>query len=349
MKYKTFSNGNKIPAFGFGTDLVPEGETIINAVTWAIEKGYRLIDNADCYNNQAGVGIAIKNCIKKGIVKREDLFITSKVPDWKQGYEKTIETCKESLNQMGLDYFDLYLVHSPLRLRYDWQDTVIDTYRAIEHLYKEGLVKNIGVSNFHIRHLDFILDKAEIKPVINQIELHPQHQNKEVAQYCNKHHILVEAWGTLNQGRIFKNNLFIEMGKKYNVSPSQIAIKWSLDKNYIPLTRSTNKERISINFEAEKLKLSQDDIQILDGLDGGEFSNMHDDSVTKPTYSANLCWGGVNLQSEMFEYSPRTYTLKYKLFNKITILTEKKFRWNKRKLYLLGFLPFLKIIKQEKL
>ena len=140
------NNGMEIPIPGFGTDQVPDGETVINAVTWAIESGYRHIDNADCYNNQAGVGIAIKNCIEKGIVKREELFIVNKVPDWKQGYDSTIKCCKESLKLTGLDYFDLYLVHSPRRRLEDWRASVLDTYRAIETLHKEGLVKAIGVS-----------------------------------------------------------------------------------------------------------------------------------------------------------------------------------------------------------
>ena len=132
MEYKIMIDNNKIPVIGFGTDLIPDGETVINAVTYAIESGYRLIDNADCYNNQKGVGIAIKNCIDRGIITRDDIFITSKVPDWKQGYNETIECCNNSLKEMGLDFFDLYLVHSPMRGYGDkWWVSVNETYRVL--------------------------------------------------------------------------------------------------------------------------------------------------------------------------------------------------------------------------
>ena len=139
-------DNNKIPVIGFGTDLIPDGETVINAVTYAIESGYRLIDNADCYNNQKGVGIAIKNCIDRGIITRDDIFITSKVPDWKQGYNETIECCNNSLKEMGLDFFDLYLVHSPMRGYGDkWWVSVNETYRALIDLQGGG--KGIIISS----------------------------------------------------------------------------------------------------------------------------------------------------------------------------------------------------------
>ena len=262
-------NNLTIPIPGFGTDQVPEGETIINSVTWAIESGYRHIDNADCYNNQIGVGIAIKNCIVKGLVKREDLFIVNKVPDWKQGYDSTIKCCKESLKLTGLDYFDLYLVHSPRRSYENWKQSVLDTYRAIETLYKEGLVKAIGVSNFEIRHLEFILEEAEIKPVVNQIEFHPQHQQKHVVDFCKKHDIQIVGWGTLNQGRIFNNEVFKQLADKYHKDIGQIATRYSYQKGVTPLVRSTKKERIESNGKIFDFAISSEDMLLLDSL-GGE-------------------------------------------------------------------------------
>lgn len=330
------NNGMEIPIPGFGTDQVPDGETVINAVTWAIESGYRHIDNADCYNNQAGVGIAIKNCIEKGIVKREELFIVNKVPDWKQGYGSTIKCCKESLKLTGLDYFDLYLVHSPRRRLEDWRASVLDTYRAIETLHKEGLVKAIGVSNFEIRHLEFILEEAEIKPVVNQIEFHPQHQQKHVVEFCKKHVIQVVGWGTLNQGRIFKNDVFKQLAEKYQKDIGQIATRYSYQKGVVPLVRSTKKERIESNGKIKDFAISSEDMLLLDSLDGGEFSNWHHDGI-KPMKM---------VPADSQEYKPVKYTRKYKLFGFIPFLVEKKYRWNKTKWFLFG-IPVLKIIKKD--
>lgn len=330
------NNGMEIPIPGFGTDQVPDGETVINAVTWAIESGYRHIDNADCYNNQAGVGIAIKNCIEKGIVKREELFIVNKVPDWKQGYDSTIKCCKESLKLTGLDYFDLYLVHSPRRRLEDWRASVLDTYRAIETLHKEGLVKAIGVSNFEIRHLEFILEEAEIKPVVNQIEFHPQHQQKHVVEFCKKHVIQVVGWGTLNQGRIFKNDVFKQLAEKYQKDIGQIATRYSYQKGVVPLVRSTKKERIESNGKIKDFAISSEDMLLLDSLDGGEFSNWHHDGI-KPMKM---------VPADSQEYKPVKYTRKYKLFGFIPFLVEKKYRWNKTKWFLFG-IPVLKIIKKD--
>ena len=330
------NNGMEIPIPGFGTDQVPDGETVINAVTWAIESGYRHIDNADCYNNQAGVGIAIKNCIEKGIVKREELFIVNKVPDWKQGYDSTIKCCKESLKLTGLDYFDLYLVHSPRRSLEDWRASVLDTYRAIETLHKEGLVKAIGVSNFEIRHLEFILEEAEIKPVVNQIEFHPQHQQKHVVEFCKKHVIQVVGWGTLNQGKIFKNDVFKQLAEKYQKDIGQIATRYSYQKGVVPLVRSTKKERIESNGKIKDFAISSEDMLLLDSLDGGEFSNWHHDGI-KPMKM---------VPADSQEYKPVKYTRKYKLFGFIPFLVEKKYRWNKTKWFLFG-IPVLKIIKKD--
>ncbi len=331
------SNKQRMPNIGFGTDLVPDGETIINAVTWAIEAGYRHIDNADCYKNETGVGIAIKNCIDRGIVSRKDLYVVNKVPDWKQGYDSTIKCCKESLRKTGLDYFDLYLVHSPYRQNENWQKSVLDTYRAIETLYKEGLVKAIGVSNFEIRHLEFILKEAEIKPVVNQFEFHPQRQQKHVVEFCKAHDIQVVGWGTLNQGRIFKNQTFLDLAQKYNKDCGQIAVRYSLQKGVVPLVRSTKKERIYSNFDVDGFELSQEDMLLLDSLDGGEFSNMHHDGI-RPVHM---------VPDTQTEYSPIPYTKTYKLFSFIPLLKEKRVAWNKSKWFLFGFIPFLRVTKRD--
>lgn len=330
MEYKTLIDTNKIPTIGFGTDLIPEGETIINAVTWAIECGYRLIDNADCYNNQKGVGIAIKNCIDRGIITRNDIFLTSKVPDWKQGYDETIQCCNNSLQEMGVEFFDLYLVHSPMRGTGEkWWESVSETYRALIDLQGGGKIKSIGVSNFAERHLFKLFEVyPEVRPVINQIELHPQHQQKNCVDLCNKSYIICEAWGALNQGRIFTNKVFDYIGKKYNKTQAQIAIKWGLQKGFIPLVRSINKNHIQNNIKVFDFKLSVEDISLLDSLDGGEFSNMHDDS---------LFMGNHN--------NTTTLSYIYRLFGFIPFLKKKQYNPNKTKYFLFG-IPIVKINKQ---
>ena len=323
---------------GIGTDYVPDGEIVINQITTAIEAGYCHIDNADCYYNQAGVGTAIKNCIDRGIVKREELFVTSKVPDWKQGYDSAIKCCKESLRVMGLDYFDLYLIHSPNRPCEDWQKGVLDTQRALETLYREGLVKAIGVSNFALRHLEFILREAEIKPMVNQIEFHAQHQQKAVVEFCKNHNIQVIGWGTLNQGRMFETDIFNSLAQKYNKDIAQIAIKYSLQKDVVPLARSIKKERIISNFNVNDFTISDNDMMLLDKLDGKGFSQRACDEYCKPIKM---------VPANSQEYTPLKYKRTFKLFNLIPFLTEKKYRWNKTKWFLFGLIPLLKITKKD--
>lgn len=327
MQYKTLYNNNKIPTLGFGTDYIPKGETVINAVTTAIETGYRHIDNADCYDNQEGVGIAINNCIKRGIVKREDLFIVSKVPDWKQGYEATIECCKNSLREMNLEYFDLYLVHSPLRARADWESKILETYKALEDLYKEGLIKNIGVANFARRHIMHLRKNVSILPVVNQVELHPEHQQLDVQDVCKKSYIQIVAWGALNQGRIFKNDTFIKLAEKYSVTPAQIAIRWSYQKGFCPLARSITPEHIKSNFDILSFEISSEDMQLLDNLDCGEWSNTHDDKLYK--------------RNEL-QVKNTKYTRDFKLFSFISFLKEYKESNRITRWYFFG-VPFLKV------
>ena len=322
-----------IPTFGIGTDFIPDGECAINEITWAIEAGYRLIDNADCYKNESGVGIAIKKCIENRLVTREDLFVINKVPDWKQGYDSTIKCCKNSLKLTGLDYFDLYLVHSPYRQNENWQQSVLDTYRALETLYKEGLVKAIGVSNFELRHLKFLLEEAEIKPFANEIEFHPQHQQRHVVKFCQENNIIVIGWGTLNQGRIFKNETLKELAKKYQKDIAQIAMRYSIQKGVIPLVRSSKKERIELNSKICDFTISSEDMLLLDSLDGGEFSNTHYDGI-KPIKMIP--------ESQVRNNAVEPYNRSYKLFGFIPLL--KKIKESKRisRIYLLN-IPILKI------
>ena len=226
--YYTLSNGVKIPAVGFGLHRMPEGEVTVNSVKCAIESGYRHIDTAWAYHNQIGVGKAIKECIEEGIVKREDLFITSKLYMHRMSYEETLDNFQESLEQLGLDYLDLYLIHDVDRTDADWKIKNIDSWRAMEKLYKEGKVRAIGVSNYGIEHLEFLLSKAEIKPMVNQVETHPQHQQIRLAGFCRGQNILIESWAPLFEGKILKNPVVQDIGQRLGKTPAQIAIRWNL-------------------------------------------------------------------------------------------------------------------------
>lgn len=194
----TLSNGVQIPCVGFGTYLTPDGETAVSSVIEAVHAGYRHIDTAAVYGNEKSVGKAIRKCG----TDRKELFITSKVWNSAQGYETTLHAFDKTLSDLELDYLDLYLIHWPIPRKHDddWQQLNRETWRAMEKLYREGRVRAIGVSNFKPRHLDALLEKADIAPMVDQIELHPGMPQDETVGYCRARDILVEAWGPLPRG-----------------------------------------------------------------------------------------------------------------------------------------------------
>lgn len=332
MEYKEFNNGMKIPILGMGTDKIPDGDTVYNQIKSAIKIGYRLIDTAELYHNETGIGRAIKDCINNNICKREDLFIQTKAPFHFSGYNNTYKGCLESLKRLDLDYIDMYLIHHPYRGNFFWDREVIDIWRAMENLYKEGKVKAIGVCNFNVEHLNFLLKEAEIKPMLNQIEFHPQHQKKAVIKFCKENNIILQGWGTLNQGRIFNEPLFKEIGNKCNKTPAQIAIRYSIQNGFVPLIRTTKEERMIEEINVFDFKLSEEDIEKLNTLDGGENSNNHMD---------------IEETKKVVDYKPVTYIRTYRLFNIIPFLKKRKYRWNKIKWFLFGFIPLLKISTKE--
>lgn len=195
----TLHNGVKMPWLGLGVFKVEEGPELVNAVKTAIVHGYRSVDTAAIYENEAGVGEGIREGMKEARIAREELFITSKVWNADLGYESTIAAYQASLDKLGLDYLDLYLIHWPVAGKYK------EAWRALETLYKEGRVKAIGVSNFQIHHLEDLMKDAEIKPMVNQVEYHPRLTQKELQAYCQKHGIQLEAWSPLMQGQLLDN------------------------------------------------------------------------------------------------------------------------------------------------
>lgn len=280
MKYYQLNNGNKIPAIGFGTYKAQEDEGIA-AVKKAIETGYRLIDTAAKHENEEAVGKAIK---QSGIA-REELMITTKL--WREnlGYESTKKAFETSLAKLDLDYIDLYLIHWPANAKNyeNWQKANNDSWRAMEELVKEGKIKNIGVSNFWPEHLEPLLEAAEIKPVINQIEFHPGYWQPELTRYCKEKNILIEAWSPLARGKVFESEEIKAMAKKYNKSVAQICLRWILEHNALVIPKSSTPERIEDNFDIFDFQLNAEDIKTIDNLPqmgfSGELPNHWPDRV----------------------------------------------------------------------
>ncbi len=253
----TLNNGVKMPYFGLGVYLSKEGQEVINAVKWALEEGYRHIDTAAIYGNEAGVGEGIR----ESGVPREEVFLVSKVWNSDQGYDSAIKAFEASLERLGTDYLDLYLIHWPVKGKYR------ETWRALETLYNEKRVKAIGVSNFLSHHLEDLLDQASIVPMVNQMEFHPYLVQKDLLGFCKEKDIQYEAWSPLMQGNVFEVELLKELAKKYQKSIAQIVLRWDLQKGVITIPKSSKRNRIAENASIFDFSLSEDDISRLDKLD----------------------------------------------------------------------------------
>ncbi|BDG34850.1 aldo/keto reductase [Saccharococcus caldoxylosilyticus] len=256
----TLHNGVKMPWFGIGVFKVEEGPELVNAVKTAIKYGYRSVDTAAIYGNEVGVGQGIREGMKEAGISREDLFVTSKVWNTDLGYESTIAAYETSLNKLGLEYLDLYLIHWPVKGKYK------DAWRALETLYKEGRVKAIGVSNFQIHHLEDLMKEAEIKPMVNQVEYHPRLTQKELQSFCQKHGIQLEAWSPLMQGQLLDNEVLQEIANKYNKSVAQVILRWDLQNGVVTIPKTTKEHRIVENASVFDFELTEEDMERIDGL-----------------------------------------------------------------------------------
>ena len=270
-------NGYKIPCVGFGTWQTPDGETAVQAVKSAIKNGYRHIDTAAVYQNEVGVGQGI---IASG-VDRKELFVTSKVWNTERGYEKTIAAFHQTLSDLQLDYLDLYLIHWPaIAKQYDnWEQLNAETWRAMEDLYKAGKIKAIGVSNFLPHHLESLLERCNITPMVNQIEFHPGYMQKETVDYCQQHQILVEAWSPLGNGKLLSNPLLQEIAQKYDKSVAQLCIRWVLQHDLLPLPKSITPERIQQNADVFNFDISAEDMNKIDSMAYCGGSGLNPDDI----------------------------------------------------------------------
>ncbi|MGE8205446.1 aldo/keto reductase [Heyndrickxia sp. NPDC080065] len=254
------NNGVKMPWFGIGVFKVEEGPELVNAVKFAIKHGYRSIDTATIYGNEESVGQAILAGMEETGISREDLFVTSKVWNADLGYESTIAAYETSLKKLGLDYLDLYLIHWPVEGKYK------EAWRALETLYKEGKVKAIGVSNFQIHHLEDLMNDAEIKPMVNQVEYHPRLTQKKLLEFCQEQGIQLGAWSPLMQGQLLDNPELLEIANKYNKSIAQIILRWDLQNGVVTIPKSTKEHRIVENSAVFDFELSKEDMERINRL-----------------------------------------------------------------------------------
>lgn len=255
-KHVILNNNVKMPIFGLGVWQMNDGKEVENSVRYALEIGYRSIDTAALYGNEKGVGNAV---ISSGI-KRDDIFITTKVWNSDQGFDKTLKAFSESMKKLQTDYVDLYLIHWPIA------EKLQSTWKALEKLYDEKLVKAIGVSNFAINHLKELFKVSNTIPTINQFEYHPYLTQPELVKFCNENKIVVEAWAPIMKGKVNDISEVKKLSEKYNKTPAQIVLRWNLQKGIVSIPKSSRKERIFENAQIFDFNLLPEDIKILDSL-----------------------------------------------------------------------------------
>lgn len=256
----TLHNGVEMPQFGLGVYKVEEGQQVEETVKKAINLGYRLIDTAAFYENEEGVGKAIK----ESGVPREELFITTKVWNTEQGYEQTLAAFEKSIKKLNLEYIDLYLIHWPVKGKY------LDTWKALEELYKDGKVKAIGVSNFQIHHLKEIMENSSEKPVVNQVELHPRLSQEELRAFCDENNIKIEAWSPIARGRVLDDSVIQEIAHTHGKSAAQIILRWHLQNSIIIIPKSVHEERLKENADIFDFELSSAEMDQLNQLNVNE-------------------------------------------------------------------------------
>lgn len=268
------NNGVKIPCVGFGTYKAAQGKTA-EVIRTAIDAGYRYFDTASFYGTEPYLCEAVKD---SGI-PREKFFITSKVWKTEMGYERTKEAFEATLERLGTDYLDLYLIHWPLpEPDYeDWKALDLETWRALEEFYKEGRVRAIGLSNFLPHHIENILQNCEIRPAVDQIEFHPGYSQEAALRYCREKEILVQGWSPLGRMRVSKEPLILELAEKHGVSAAQICLRYALQRNVIPLPKSSSIERMKQNQELFGFEISGEDMYRLETMPQTGWSGEHPD------------------------------------------------------------------------
>lgn len=265
LKYFSLSNNTQIPSIGFGTWLIENGDSAVKNISDALKCGYRHIDTAAAYGNEESVGRAIR---ESGI-DRSEIFVTSKVWNTERGYDKALAAFDKTMEKLGLDYLDLYLVHWPCNVgsREEWSKVNSETWCALEKLYKDKRVKAIGVSNFKVHHLEELLKSCSVVPMVNQIEFHPGFMQKEILDCCQRNNILVEAWSPLGRGRMAASELLQELSGKYGKSIAQICIRWCLQNGVLPLPKTVTQSRMVENADVFDFEISVEDMNRINSME----------------------------------------------------------------------------------
>ncbi len=281
MDFVTLNNGVKMPLEGFGVFQVPDPSQCEQAVLDAIATGYRLIDTAAAYMNEQAVGTAIKKCG----VPREELFITTKLWVQDASYEGAKKAIETSLNNLGVNYIDLYLIHQPM-------GDYVGAYRAMEEAYKEGKLKAIGVCNFYPNRLADLCETVDVIPAVNQVELHPFFQQEDALILMKEYGVVPEAWGPFAEGKhgIFTHPVMTEIGQKYGKSAAQVALRWNVQRGVVVIPKSVHKERMEQNIDIWDFQLSDEDMEEITKLDIGhsEIVDHSDPGFVKMLHSMKI-------------------------------------------------------------
>lgn len=275
----TLNNGVKIPCVAYGTYKAKD-ENGADIITAAVEEGYRYFDTASYYETEEYVAEAIR---RSGL-PREEFFIATKLWKDQMGYENALKAFEESCKKLNTDYIDLYLIHWPKPTPdcEDWKQLDLDTWKALEKLYKEGKVRAIGLSNFLPHHIDNILNNCEIKPMVDQIEYHAGYTQEAAVQYCKKHDIIVQGWSPISRGRIFHDVTLIELAKKYQVTVAKLALRFCIQNGVIPLPKAATRERMRENMDLFDFEISDEDMKRIHTIPQVGWSGEHPDRERVP-------------------------------------------------------------------
>lgn len=259
----------EMPMHGLGVYQASDGDEVINAVAWALEGGYRMIDTASIYENEDGVGEGLR----RSGVPRGEVFVTTKLWNTDQGYEPALQAFDASLERLGLDYVDLYLLHWPK------PDLMADSWRALEQLQREGKTRAIGVSNFEPHHLDQLMASADVAPALNQVELHPHLQQQSVRAADDELGTVTQAWSPIKQGRVLDEPTIVEIADRLEVTPVQAILRWQLQEGIATIPKSVKRERIISNGDVFSFELSESDMEAMRSLDRGDRIGPHPDHI----------------------------------------------------------------------
>ncbi len=263
----TLNNGVRMDQIGFGTYKVPAPDAA-DVVTLALGAGYRHVDTAALYGNEEGVGKALRDFTAATNVARDEIFITSKVWNTDQGYDSTLQAFDASMSRLGLDVLDLYLIHWPCPER----GLFVDTYRAMEELYRSGRVRAIGVSNFQPNHLLQLMEATDVVPAVNQVELHPWLQQRELNALHEEHDIRTVAWSPLGRGAVLKDPVITSIAAEHGVSPARVILRWQVEQGNIAIPKASSAERIAENLDVFSFELTPEQSSAIAGLDRNQRS-----------------------------------------------------------------------------